>query len=321
MDTLLTLLTLGVIRFVFVREGTNRIVVRFGRYRRTLTPGLQMFASLWGLLGVLHRFKITDVDTGAKTVTTEVDVREEVYDYPRERVISRDNVQFEVNAVIYFRVADPYQALFRVNDYPSAMRKLVQSILRSEIGRHDLEETYSNRTSISAALTLEADKATDAWGIKVIRLEIKEFELGKFADQLLRQKQQDIEKRQQILHAEGLREAKVKEAEGVRDYAVLTAEGRQRAAVADGEAIRTRAAAEAAARVMAFEAEAEGYRAIGKALRESPGIEYYLKLHTATEVSERLASGTATKLFLPASVEGIVANFVAAADAIRGESR
>ncbi len=316
MDALLTILTLGIIRFVFVKEGTNQVVTRFGKYIKTLKPGLQAFFSFWGFSGAIYRFKVTDPMTESLTSTSELDMKEIVYDYPKERVISKDNVQFEVNAVIYFRVIDPYNALFKVTNYTESLRKLVQSILRAEIGNHDLEETYSNRTMISEALTQEADKATDEWGIRVIRLEIKEFELGNFAEQLLRQKQQDIEKRQQILQAEGLREAKIKEAEGLREYEIQLAEGRKLAATAEAETIKVKANAEAEAQKMRFQAEAYGYKVVADVLKENPDLAYYLKLHTADVISKHLSNGQATKLFLPNAVDQLVGAFTVVSESL-----
>jgi|GEM_PF-3599362 len=321
MDTVLTLLTLGIIRFVFVKEGTTQVVTRFGKYMHTLTPGLKAFLSLWGLMGSIYRFRITDPQTSAVVTTSEVDMKEIVYDYPKERVISGDNVQFEVNAVIYFRVFDPYKALFKVTDYTSSLRKLVQSILRAEIGKHNLEETYSNRTMISEALTREADKATDEWGIRVIRLEIKEFELGAFAEQLLRQKQQDIEKRQQILHAEGLREAKIREAQGQKEYEVLVAEGKKLAALAEAEAIKIKAEAEAEAKKVQYQAEAFGYKIIADILSENPRIAYYLRLHTADRISRNLSDGQSTKLFLPNTIDQLIGAFSVLSDAVTAAQR
>ena len=316
MDIILTLLTVWIIRFVFVKEGTNVVVTRFGKYVKTLTPGMQSFFSLWGLFGTIHSFKITDPVSQKIITSTEIDMRETVYDYPKERVISKDNVQFEVNAVIYFSVVDPYKALFKVTDYTSSLRRLVQSILRAEIGNHNLEETYSNRALISEALTREADKATDDWGIKVIRLEIKEFELGDFAEQLLRQKQQDIEKRQQILHAEGLREAKIKEAEGLKEYEIQIAEGKKTAAVSEAEALIIKAKAEADAKRMQFEAEAFGYRTVAEVLSEHPDITYYLKLHAGNTISKNLGNGQATKIFLPNSSDQLINAFSAISEAV-----
>ncbi len=312
MHSLLTLLTAGLFRFVIVREGTNQVVVRLGRYLRTLPPGFHCFLSLWGLAGDIYRFRMTDPMSDRVINTSEVDMREIVYDYPKEKVISADNVQFEVNAVIYFRVFDPYKALFKVSDFTGSLRKLVQSILRAEIGKHNLEETYSNRTMISQSLTKEADQATDNWGIRVIRLEIKEFELGEFAEQLLKQKQQDIEKRQQILHAEGLREAKIKEAQGQREYDIQIAEGKKQAALAEADATKIRAQAEAEALKMRFDAESYGYKVVADVVRENPEIQFYLRLHTADTVSRNLSEGAATKFFLPNNVDQMVNAFTVA---------
>ncbi|MCH8961886.1 MAG: hypothetical protein IH820_11340, partial [Bacteroidetes bacterium] len=307
--------------FVFVKEGTNQIVTRFGKYVKTLEPGLQFFPAAWGLLGSIYRFKITDPVTGVVTSTAAIDMKEIVYDYPTERVISKDNVQFEVNAVIYFRVSDPYKALFKVTDYTGSMKTLVQSILRSEIGKHDLEDIYSNRTMVSQNLTREADQATDDWGIKVIRLEIKEFELGDFAEDLLRQKKQDIERRQQIIQAEGVRDATVTEAEGLKQAAILKAEGEKLAAQALAEAIKITAEAEAEAMKMKYEAEAHGYQVIAATLEQHPGITYYLKLHTADRISKNLSEGQSTKLFLPNGIDQLVSVFSVLSDVAKPDGK
>lgn len=306
MDKILSMLTLWIVQFVFVDEGTNVIITRFGKYNKTLSPGLRSFVSLWGLLGVVHSFKVTDPSSDRIVKTKVIDMKEIVFDYPKERVISKDNVQFEVNAVIYFNVFDPYKALFKVTDYTSSLRKLVQSILRAEIGNHNLEETYSNRAMISEALTREADKATDVWGIRVVRLEIKEFELGNFAEQLLRQKQQDIEKRQQILHAEGLKEAKIREAEGIKESKINIAEGEKIAAEAEAVAIKMKAEAEAEAIKLKYQAEADGYKGIAEIIEQYPTIINFLKLNTADKVSKNLGDGQASKVYLPSDFSNVL---------------
>ena len=309
MDIFLTIITLGIFRFVFVNEGTAQIVTRFGKFQKPLYPGLRSFLYFWGFFGRLHKFEITDPIRNIKVRTIEVDTKEIVFDYPKERVISKDNVEFEVNAIVFFQVIDPYKAIFRVTDYPSALRNLVQAILRAEIGKHELEETYSNRTKISEELTREADKATDIWGIKVVRLEIKEFELGNFAEQLLRQKNQEIEKRQQILQAEGLREAQIKKGEGERDYMICVAQGNRAAAENDAEAVRIRAKADADAVKMKYDADMYGYNLISKLMVEKPEIKYFLQLHTADIVSDNLSKGPASKLFLPNDIDKLVGVF------------
>jgi regulator of protease activity HflC (stomatin/prohibitin superfamily) len=317
MDTILTILTFGLVRFVFVEEGTNVVVMRFGKYKNTLQPGLRGFLFVWGLFGYLHHFEITDVTTAGKKSAKAMNMREQVFDYRKETIISKDNVQFDVDCIIYFKVIDPFKAIFGVTDYTSSMQKLVQSILRAEMGKHDLEETYSNREAISKSLTNAADIATDPWGISVIRLEIKEFDLGEFAGDLLKQKQQEIEKRQQILLAEGDKEAKIKEAEGNKESEVLKAEGHKIAAIAEAEAVKTKAMAEAEAKKMLYDAECYGYRIIADVLNESPDVKYYLKLHNANAISKNLSEGNATKLFLPNQIDQLVSGFSVLADTIK----
>ncbi len=319
MHDLVTLFTAGILRCVFVDEGTCQIVTRFGKFLKVLYPGLHVFPFLWGLAGSIYKFKITDPITGVVTTTNVLDMKEIVYDYPREHVISFDNVQFQVNAVIYFRVQDPYKAIFQVTDYVSSMRTLVQSILRAEIGRHPLEDTYSNRGAISAALTNEADKATDGWGIKVIRLEIKEFEIGDFAEQLLLQKKQEIERRQRVTQAEGIRQATVKEAEGAKEAQVLRATAKKESALAEAEAIRTEAQAMADAIRMKSEAEVYRYELIAKLLEKDPVMLQFLKLHSAQEVCRNLANGHATKIFVPSDMGALLGLLSSVKDGVSSE--
>lgn len=307
----LTRLSLGTFQFVTVDEGTRKIVTRFGRYAKTLRPGLRCYLSAWGVLGKIHTFTITDPYTLKKTSTDSLDFKEIVFDYPEEKVISKDNVQFEIDAILYFQVVDAKKCLFNVNDYVSALHNTVQSILRAEIGNHSLEECYTNRIHISATLAEEAGKVATAWGIKIIRLEIQEFDIGKFSEQLLRQKEQEIEKRQEVLHAEGLMEAKIREAEGIKESDIRIAEGKKIAAESEAESIRIRARAEAEASKLRTDAEAYNFRLIRDAL--GGGTELlgkYLIYHTAENISKNLSEGTANKVFLPANADSLINAFI-----------
>lgn len=308
---LLTRMSLGVFQFVTVDEGTCQVVTRFGRYAKTLRPGLRVFFSLWGSLGKIHSFTITDPYSLQSKTTNILDTKEIVFDYPEEKVISKDNVQFMLDAIVYFQVTDPKKALFNVDDYVSAMRNTVQSILRAEIGHHPLEECYSNRQQISEALAQDAGAVSQEWGIRINRLEIQEFDIGQFADQLLRQKEQEIEKRQDVLHAEGLMEAKIRDAKGQKESDILIAEGRKTAAESEAQAIRIRAEAEADAVKLRSEAEAYSFRIIGEALSGGPEIlERYLIYHTAEAISQNLAAGSSSKIFLPSEMNGLVKAFL-----------
>lgn len=291
-DIILTWLTLGIFRFVYVKEGTNVIITRFGKYVKTLNPGLNFFLSLFGLFGQIHYFYVTDPNTMDVKYTHEVDIKEVVFDFPKEKVISKDNVQFKVDAIVFFRVVDPKKAVFNVNDYVKSLQLTIRSILRDEIGRFNLEEVYYSRSTISNNLEKEADQTVTEWGIDVTHLEIKEFELGDFASELIEQKQEELEKKKRILKAEGMKEAKIREGEGLKAYAEMEA-----------EAIKIRAKAEAEAEKYRFDAEVYGYQKIAEVLKNNPEIiSNYLQLHNAEKISEHLGQGQATTVFLPSDM-------------------
>lgn len=288
-DKILTWLTLGLFRFVYVKEGTNVIVTKFGKYVKTLKPGLNFFFSGFGLFGQIHYFYVTDPNTMNTIQTHEVDVKEIVFDFPKEKVISKDNVQFKVDGIVFFRVVNPRKAVFNVNDYVKSLQLTISSILRDEIGRFNLEEIYYSRATLSRDLEKEADKQVTEWGIDVTQLELKEFELGDFAQELIEQKQEELKKRKIILKAQGMKEAKIEEAKALRSYAEMEA-----------EAIKIKAKAEAEAEKCKFEAEVYGYEMIANILQSHPEVlNKYLQLHNAEKIAENLGNGRATTVFMP----------------------
>ena len=295
-DRVLTWLTLGILRFIFVKEGTNIIITRFGKYNRTLKPGLNCFLSCGGLFGQIHFFHLTNVNTLEVNYTNEVDLKEIVFDFPQEKVISKDNVQFKIDAIVFFRVVDPKMAVFNVNDYVKSLQLTIRSILRDEIGSFNLEEIYNSRATVSLNLEKEADQAVSAWGIDVTQLEIKEFELGEFASELIEQKQEELEKKKKILRAEGLKEAKIQEGMGLKVYAEMEA-----------EAIKIRARAEAEAEKSKFDAEFYAYEKVAVILKKYPEVlTKYLQLYNAEKISQNLGQGKATTVFLPSDMHLMV---------------
>ena len=292
-DRILTWLTLGLFRFVFVQEGSNVIITRFGKYVKTLEPGLNSFLSLLGLLGQIHYFYVTEPNTLTVKKTHEVDIKEIVFDFPSEKVISKDNVEFKVDAIVFFKVVDPRKAIFNVNDYVKSLQLTIQSILRDEIGRIDLEKVYCSRATVSRNLEKEADLAVTNWGIDVTQLEIKEFELGDFARELIEQKQSELEKKKQIMKAEALKESKIEEAKALKVYAEMEA-----------EAVMVKARAEAEAEKCRFDAEIYGYERIAEILKKHPRVlTDYFQLHNAEKISQNLGQGKATTVFLPSDMQ------------------
>jgi len=204
-----------------IHQAEKGIIERWGRYKETLDPGL--------------RFIVPVVDR----LRARVDMRESVIDIQPQPVITKDNVTVTVDAVIYFFVTEAKAVTYEVANFFVAISKLAQTNLRNVIGDMSLDETLTSRERINAALRETLDEATDKWGVKVTRVEVKEIEPPKdISDSMSKQMKAEREKRATILDAEAYREKQILEAEGDKQNAILGAEGDRQAAIlrAQGEA-------------------------------------------------------------------------------------
>jgi len=204
-----------------IHQAEKGLVERFGRYKETLDPGL--------------RFIIPFVDS----LRVRIDMRETVLDIEPQPVITRDNVTVTVDAVIYYYVTDAKAVRYEVANFYSAVSKLGQTNLRNVIGDMSLDETLTSRERINAALRETLDEATDKWGVKVTRVEVKEIEPPRdIFEAMSKQMKAEREKRATILEAEAYREKQILEAEGDKQNSILVAEGDRQAAIlrAEGEA-------------------------------------------------------------------------------------
>ncbi|MEQ8822793.1 MAG: SPFH domain-containing protein [Filomicrobium sp.] len=224
-----------------VPQGYNFTVENFGRYTRTLVPGLHI------LVPVVER-------VGAK-----MNMKERVLDIPSQDVITRDNAMVRVNGVTFYQVLNAAKAAYEVDLLEDSIVNLTMTNIRTVMGSMDLDELLSNRDHINAQLLTVVDAATESWGIKVTRIEIKDIDPPRdLVDAMARQMKAEREKRAQILESEGSRQAAILEAEGEKQAAVLEAEGRREAAFKDAEARERAAEAEAKATSMVSEAIAKG---------------------------------------------------------------
>ena len=260
---------------------------------------LGAFQAVWGV--GLH-FKIPFIDRIAR----RVNLKEQVHDYPPQPVITKDNVTMQIDTVVYFQITDPKLYCYGVEQPMTAMETLTATTLRNIIGDLELDQTLTSRDVINTKMRAILDEATDPWGIKVNRVELKNILPPQdIQSSMEKQMKAERDRRQAILQAEGQKKSAILIAEGEKESAILRASAEKEAAI-------LRAEAERQAAILKAEGEAEAIRKVQQALADSLGMlnekapnEQVIKLKSI-EAMEKVADGKATKIIIPSEMQGLV---------------
>ena len=231
---------------------------------------------------------------GRYAYSTTIDLREQVYDFDKQNVITKDNIQMQINALLYFQIVDPFKAVYEINNLPNAIEKLTQTTLRNIIGEMELDQTLTSRDTINTKLRAVLDDATNKWGIKVNRVELQDIiPPASVLQAMEKQMQAERNKRATILTSEGQKQAEILKSEGEKTSTINRAEAAKQQEI-------LRAEGEAQARIRKAEAEAIAIEKITEAVGKSTNPANYLLAQKYIKMMEQLAQGNQAKtVFLP----------------------
>ena len=290
---------IGIILFIllFVIIITNIAVVQ--QSRAYVIERLGAFQTVWGV--GLH-FKVPFIDRIARRVS----LKEQVLDYPPQPVITKDNVTMQIDTVVYFQITDPKLYAYGVEQPMAAMETLTATTLRNIIGDLELDQTLTSRDVVNTKMRAILDEATDPWGIKVNRVELKNIlPPADIQSSMEKQMKAERDRRQAILQAEGQKKSAILIAEGEKESAILRASAEKEAAI-------LRAEAEKQAAILKADGEAQAILAVQKALADSLELlnekapnDQVIKLK-AIEAMQKVADGKATKIIIPSEMQGLV---------------
>ncbi len=281
---------------VIIPQSETKIVERLGRYYATLKPGINV------IIPFIDRAKeIVTMANGRYVYTSHIDLREQVFDFAKQNVITKDNIQMEINALLYFQIVDPFKAVYEINNLPNAIEKLTQTTLRNIIGDMELDQTLTSRDVINSKLRGVLDDATNKWGIKVNRVELQDIIPPKSVLQAMeKQMQAERDKRATILNSEGTKQAQILKSEGEKQAKINRAEADKQQAILLAEG-------EAQARIRKAEAEAQAIDRITEAVGKSSNPANYLLAQNYIKMMQDLATGDKTKtVFLPYEATNIM---------------
>ncbi len=312
MTILLWILLVAVIIYVakgilIVQQQEVIIVERLGKYEKTLESGLNFIIPvLEAPRGMAKRVTQRGIDGTVYSYSKEVsriDLRETVFDFPRQNVITKDNVTITINALLYYQIVDAKKAVYAIANLPDAIEKLTQTTLRNLVGQLDLDETLVSRDKINQELRAILDEATNKWGVKVNRVELQDIiPPADIQSSMEKQMKAERDRRAAILEAEGLKKSAILKAEGQKEAAINQAEGEKQAAILRAEGI-------AQARVIEADAEKEAIQRIIDALADKGQPDKYLIAMKYLETLTSITAGENNKVvYMPYEASGILSS-------------
>ncbi|MBK6342518.1 MAG: SPFH/Band 7/PHB domain protein [Flavobacteriales bacterium] len=291
-----------------VQQSEAMVIERFGKYRTTLTAGFNIIIPVFDKPREIISRYTRDLPDGNKYVQflkkERIDLRESVFDFPKQNVITKDNVMTEINALLYFQVMDPVKAMYEIENLPMAIEKLTQTTLRNVIGEMDLDECLTSRDTINSKLRVILDEASNKWGVKVNRVELQDINPPRdIREAMEKQMRAERDKRAQIIDAEGSKRAAILQAEGVQQAQITTAEGQKQAQILEAEG-------DAQSRIRRAQGEAEAIKLVTQAItgaKADPAN--YLIAMKYLETLTSMTSGQNNKvIYMPYEATGVLSS-------------
>ncbi|MDE6094461.1 MAG: SPFH/Band 7/PHB domain protein [Muribaculaceae bacterium] len=291
-----------------VPQSETRVVERLGRFHSVLSPGLNIIVPFIDKPKVVYTRRIESGLNGRQivrmTATSAIDLREQVYDFPSQQVITRDNVTTEINALLYFQIVDPKKAVYEIDNLPNAIEKLTQTSLRNVIGELELDETLTSCDTINSKLQCILDDATNKWGVKVNRVELQDITPPQSVRIAMeKQMQAERNRRAEILNAEGEKQSLILRSEGEKMSRINQAEAQKQSQILKAEG-------ESRAKIQLAEAEAEAIRRVAEAVQATqtdPAT--YLLAMKYIETLKEMTSGQDNKtVYIPYEASSVLSS-------------
>ena len=301
-----------------VKQAECMVVERFGKYKDTLQAGINFIIPVMDKPRAIHwRSKRTDI-SGVEYVMsvqkTNIDLREQVFDFAKQNVITKDNVTIEIDAMLYFQITDVYKSIYEIANLPDAIEKLCKTSLRNVAGNLSLDECLTSRDQINGELLVIMDEATDKWGVKVNRVELKDITPPRDIQEAMeKQMRAERERRAVILTAEGEKKSMILEAEGIRESQITRAEGQKKSAILNAEG-------EAEARIKVADAEKDAITLLTQSLTgtKSDPAQYLIAVRYL-ESLQAMTSGKDNKVvYVPYEATGVIGSLGGIKDLLSG---